>query len=172
MGISEVSVWALIRRYDQLECNADDVQSCLCHLMLELNLSFEDLKFRIYRCIGIEDNGSRVIKVRQYNNSLVPLFALLNGSRKDRPFVIDVVNVHQFCPVEKRTVLPDYMDALKSKLHNLENRILLAEKTIPEVASTHSESIEEAATQLSGCVSYLDRRLDELAPFQWKANWI
>lgn len=170
MGISEINLWVLIRRYDQLESEEDvtDLESSLRRVTLPSGSTLDELKTSIYSWIGVEEDSTRVLKIRRHDNNLIPLSSLLSGSSKDKPFIIDIVRVHQFCPVEKRTIPPGYIDALKSKLANLEKRVMAAECALPEVASAHIQAVEEAASQLATCVGFLDRRLDELVPTDWK----
>ncbi|XP_043492573.1 uncharacterized protein LOC122517996 isoform X2 [Polistes fuscatus] len=129
MGVSEINMWILIRRYDQ-----------------------------------IEKDNSKVLKIRRHDNHLIPLSSLLKGSQKDKPFIIDVVGVHQFCPVEERSLPPGYLDAFKSKLTNLEKRVMMVESFLPNMTSSHMRAVETMITQLTNCVNFLDRRLDELTP--------
>ncbi|XP_015597600.1 uncharacterized protein LOC107268890 [Cephus cinctus] len=170
MGMNEISIWILIRRYDCLESDSDELQSSVHHFTLVPRLTFDDLKLSVFCWIGVEDDGSRVLKIRNYDNKLIPLSALLNGSKQEKPFIIDVVRVHQFCPAKKRSVPPGYIEAIKSKLGDLEKRVILAENSFPVVTSSHIQALEAEAFQLANCVSFLDRRLDELAPAHWKSQ--
>lgn len=171
MGISEIGLWVLIRRYDQLESgDVIDGLEELHHVNLSSGSTFDELKSSIYSSIGMEEDCSKVLKIRRHDNNLIPFTSLLSGSSKDKPFIIDIVRVHQFCPVEKRTIPPGYIDVLKLKLTNLEERVMAVETSLPEVASTHIQAVEEAASQLATCVEFLDRRLDELSPPHWRAQ--
>ncbi|XP_033220283.1 uncharacterized protein LOC117174933 [Belonocnema kinseyi] len=172
MGISEISLWVLIRRYDLLEtgCDIDELETSFRRFTLPSGSTLDELKSSIYSWIEIEEDTSRVFKIRRHDNNLIPLSSLLSGSSKDKPFIIDIVRVHQFCPVEKRTIPPGYIDALRSKLTNLETRVIEAENSLPQVASAHIQAVKEAASQLANCVGFLDRRVDELSPPQWKAQ--
>lgn len=173
MGMTEISTWVLIRRYDQIDSENKDAppRSTLRRLGLPANATLDETKSLIYRWIGLEQDGTTVLKIRRHDGNLVPVSALLNGSRKDKPIIIDVVNVHQFCPVQKRNIAPGYIDALKSKLQILEKRVVMAETALPEVANARIRAMEETASQIVSCVSFLDRRLDELAPPDWREQF-
>ncbi|XP_043271368.1 uncharacterized protein [Venturia canescens] len=171
MGVSEINTWVLIRRYDKLaENDTAKLESNLHELNLTTGIFSDDLRAMLFRLIDGEDDGSRVLKIRRQDNNLIPLSTLLNGSAKDKPFLIDVVGIHQFCPVEKRTVLPGYIEALRVKLDSLEQRVLLAEKTVPTLTEARLQAVEDATSKLANCVSFLDRRLDELAPPDWRTR--
>lgn len=45
------------------------------------------------------------------------------------------------------------------------------ESLIPEVRSRRLATIERAMQQLGAKVNFLDKRLDELAPLDWKAQF-
>ncbi|XP_066586128.1 uncharacterized protein [Prorops nasuta] len=170
MGMSEVSVWVLIRRYDKMESENDILQTNLQCFSVLSGLTLDELKRSVYQWANVEIDDTKVIKIRRFDSNLIPLSTLLRGSRKEKPFIIDVVNVHQFCPVEKRTIPPGYVDALQSKLYNLEKRVILAETLIPDMATSHIQALEATVNQLINCVSFLDRRLDELVPHHLKAQ--
>lgn len=44
------------------------------------------------------------------------------------------------------------------------------EEALPTMSTSRAQKIEEAANQLSCYVNFLDRRLSELAPQDWKAQ--
>ncbi|KAK0089546.1 hypothetical protein PV326_004444 [Microctonus aethiopoides] len=170
MGMSEINTWVLIRRYDKLGDDNTNLQTSLERLTFTPGLIIDDVKSLIFKFIDVEDDGTKVLKIRRHDNNLIPLSTLLNGSTQKMPFIIDVVCVHQFCPVERRTVLPSYIDALNSKFTNLEQRIEFAETTLPDVTNGHINAMKDIAVQLANCVDFLDRRLDELAPAAWKSQ--
>ncbi|KAK2589347.1 hypothetical protein KPH14_007892 [Odynerus spinipes] len=125
MGVSEINMWILIRRYDQIESENDKLQTSLNCFTVVPGLTLDELRISIYYWVGIEKNNNKVLKIRRYDNNLIPLSSLLRGSQKDKPFIIDVVGVHQFCPVEERSLPPGYIDAFKSKLASLEKRVMM-----------------------------------------------
>ncbi|XP_034948554.1 uncharacterized protein [Chelonus insularis] len=170
MGMSEIQTWLLIRRYDKLESDSSKLQTSLQPLTLSPGLLGEELKSAIFRLIDVEDDNTRVLKIRRQDSNLIPLSTLLNGSTPEKPFIVDVAGVHQFCPVERRSIPPSYVDALQSKLNNLEKRIELAETAVPDLTNAHIHAVEDAAAQLTNCVNFLDRRLDELVPSAWKSQ--
>ncbi|KAH0555478.1 uncharacterized protein LOC123262500 [Cotesia glomerata] len=170
MGMKEINTWVLIRRYDKLESDTAKLQTSLQKLTLSHDMISDELKSLICRSIDVDDDGSRVFKIRRFDNNLIPLSTLLNGSSPERPFIIDVVEVHQYCPVETRTILPSYIDALQAKFKDLEKRVKLAETALPNLNDNHVKSVEDAATQLSTCLHFLDRRLDELIPASWQSQ--
>lgn len=143
------------------------LQSCRQKLTLTSGIGSDELKNLIFRLIDIPDDGNRVLKIRRYDNNLIPQSTLLNGSTNEKPFIIDVVQVHQYCPVERRQILPGYIDALRETFYSVEKRVMIAEKTLPSLNDTQRQAVENTISQLSNCVSFLDRRLDELSPPAW-----
>ncbi|XP_035728788.1 uncharacterized protein LOC118444533 isoform X1 [Vespa mandarinia] len=170
MGVSEISMWILIRRYDQIESENDTLQTTLNCFTVVPGVTLDELRISIYYWAGIEKDNNKVLKIRRYDNNLIPLSSLLRGSHKDKPFIIDVVGVHQFCPIEERSLPPGYLDAFKSKLANLEKRVMMVESFLPNMTSSHTRAVETMVTQLTNCVNFLDHRLDELAPQSWKSQ--
>lgn len=45
-----------------------------------------------------------------------------------------------------------------------------AEKALPDITAAHIRAVEDATSQLANCLSFLDRRLDELAPADWRTQ--
>ncbi|KAF7385874.1 hypothetical protein HZH68_013211 [Vespula germanica] len=170
MGVSEINMWILIRRYDQIESENDTLQTTLNCFTVVPGVTLDELRISIYYWAGIEKDNNKVLKIRRHDNNLIPLSSLLRGSHKDKPFIIDVVGVHQFCPVEERSLPPGYLDAFKSKLANLEKRVMMVESFLPNMTSSHTRAVETMVTQLTNCVNFLDHRLDELAPQCWKSQ--
>ncbi|XP_015114285.1 uncharacterized protein LOC107039274 [Diachasma alloeum] len=168
MGMSEINTWVLIRRYDKLESEQANLQTNLQLFTLTPNIVSDELRASIFRWIDAKDDGTKVLKIRRHDNNLVPLSTLINGSTREKPFIIDVVAVHQFCPVEGRTILPDYIEALRSSFYNLDNRVKLVEQAIPNLTTSQMKAFEDTVSHISNCVSFLDRRLDELAPPIWR----
>ncbi|KAG8040357.1 hypothetical protein G9C98_000928, partial [Cotesia typhae] len=102
------------------ESDTAKLQTSLQKLTLSHDMTSNELKSSICRSIDVDDDGSRVFKIRRFDNNLIPLSTLLSESSPERPFIIDVVRVHQYCPVETRTILPSYIDALQAKFKDLE----------------------------------------------------
>ncbi|XP_031788984.1 uncharacterized protein LOC107982113 isoform X7 [Nasonia vitripennis] len=105
------------------ESDQNNIESLLRQVTLPSVFTFTELKSAIYSWANIKENQSHVIKLRRYDNSLVPLSALFQGSSKEKPFLMDVVKFHQFCTANIQSVSPDYTSIFKSKLEDLEKRI-------------------------------------------------
>ncbi|XP_031788982.1 uncharacterized protein LOC107982113 isoform X5 [Nasonia vitripennis] len=78
------------------ESDQNNIESLLRQVTLPSVFTFTELKSAIYSWANIKENQSHVIKLRRYDNSLVPLSALFQGSSKEKPFLMDVVKFHQF----------------------------------------------------------------------------
>lgn len=69
------------------------------------------------------------------------------------------------------TLLQDvYANAVRRNLSGMENRILQAEKLIPQLQWRRQTHMEETVNTLSTRVAFLNRRVDELTPAEWKAK--
>ncbi|XP_058808216.1 uncharacterized protein LOC131673879 [Phymastichus coffea] len=161
-------LWFVIQRTDihglsNINYESMSVQKTL----LPPHSTFEELKSIVFSKEKIEDNNSKIIKLRKYDNTLIPYSFLLQGCTKDKPFIIEIVNIHQFCQPDKRTISLDYVEAIKSKIIELEKRITALEKKMPNIAAIHNQKIEETVTQISNLITFLNRRVDELTPPDW-----
>ncbi|XP_031788983.1 uncharacterized protein LOC107982113 isoform X6 [Nasonia vitripennis] len=170
MGMTDKNLWILIRYYNYKESDQNNIESLLRQVTLPSVFTFTELKSAIYSWANIKENQSHVIKLRRYDNSLVPLSALFQGSSKEKPFLMDVVKFHQFCTANIQSVSPDYTSIFKSKLEDLEKRVVAIETAIPDLAVNQIRTVQNAVDKLANCVAYLDRRLEELAPADWKSQ--
>ncbi|KAL2731309.1 uncharacterized protein V1478_004854 [Vespula squamosa] len=84
MGVSEINMWILIRRYDQIESENDTLQTTLNCFTVVPGVTLDELRISIYYWAGIEKDNNKVLKIRRYDNNLVPLSSLLRGSNKDK----------------------------------------------------------------------------------------
>lgn len=128
----------------------------------------DDIKSCVFQAINLPDDGKRVLKFRRHDNNLVPHSTLLSGSTKEKPYIIDVVLVHQFCPVESRTIPEEYVDAFRKTCENIEKRVEIVEQTLPNLSEIKKQKITETIEEMSNLVSFLNRRIDELTPPEWK----
>lgn len=60
------------------------IESNLHRLTLTSGSVAEDLRSIVFELIGMEDDGSRVLKIRRQDNNLIPLSTLLNGSSRNK----------------------------------------------------------------------------------------
>lgn len=172
MGVESVTSWVTVRRYDQLDSRCNDVsQSPPLAMDLQHNFSFADLKCHVRTCLGLPEDGEVVMKLRRTDGTLLPLSCLLVGSSETEPFILDVVRIHQNTPACVRSAVPPpYIETVRSKLRCLEQRVERVESLIPELRSRRQASVERVLNQLASKVYFLDKRLDELVPPEWKGQ--
>ncbi|GLH00655.1 Uncharacterized protein GBIM_06969 [Gryllus bimaculatus] len=78
----------------------------------------------------------------------------------------------ELAPVSPRLAYsPTYIESVRSKINCLEQRVQRVELLVPEFQSRRLATIEQTMQQLSSKVNFLDKRLDELAPVEWKAQF-
>lgn len=63
-----------------------------------------------------------------------------------------------------------YIDSVCQKLRNMESRIVKAELLLPQLEWRRQAHMEETVNNLSSRVSFLNRRVDELLPAQWRSK--
>lgn len=61
-----------------------DLESSLRRVTLPSGSTLDELKTSIYSWIGVEEDSTRVLKIRRHDNNLIPLSSLLSGSSKDK----------------------------------------------------------------------------------------
>lgn len=66
------------------EDDVKDLETTLRRVTLPSGSTLDELKSSIYSWIGVEEDSSRVLKIRRHDNNLVPLSSLLSGSTKDK----------------------------------------------------------------------------------------
>ncbi|XP_023727157.1 uncharacterized protein LOC111875280 [Cryptotermes secundus] len=172
MGVESVISWIAVRRFDQLDSSSDDVsESPPLPLELQRDSSFTDLRCRVRAWLGLPEDGGVVMKLRSSDGTLLPLSCLLAGNSDAEPFILDIARIHQTTPASVRSALPPaYIETVRSKLRCLERRVERVESLIPELRSRHQASVEHVLHQLGSKVHFLDKRLDELVPSEWKGH--
>lgn len=173
MGLDSVTAWVIVRRYDEIESTAKDslVKTMPIAMKLKQNSNFNELKSQIRSWLGLPEHGI-VIKLRRKDEKLVTLTLLLEGSTEQNPFILDIARIHQNSPISPRLALsPSYVESVRSKINCLEKRVERVEMLVPEFQSRRMATIEQTMQQLSTKVNFLDKRLDELAPVEWKAQF-
>lgn len=69
------------------------------------------------------------------------------------------------------TLLQDaYLDAVRKNLRSMESRVTQAELLIPQLQWRRQAHMEQTVNSMSSRVAFLNRRIDELMPPQWKAK--
>lgn len=172
MGVESVTSWITVRRFDQLDSSSGDVpESPPLPLELQRDSSFTDLKCRVRAWVGLSEDGGVVMKLRMSNGTLLPLSSLLAGTSESEPLILDIVRIHQTTPASLRSALPpSYIETVRSKLRCLERRVERVESLIPELRSRRQASVEHVLHQLGSKVRFLDKRVDELIPSEWKGH--
>lgn len=61
-----------------------------------------------------------------------------------------------------------YLDAIRLKIASMESRIAQAELLIPQLQWRRQAHMDDTVNTLSYRVSFLNRRIDELVPEEWK----
>lgn len=180
MAANFVWIWIKIRRLDQqFESGSSEVPESLQQVLLPHVTEFEELKSMVYSWPGLTVDAQKVIKVRRHDGFLIPLSALYQGSTKEKPFILDVVNFYQSSLKRKENekesekkeasaTEKDLKEAFEHKLDQLEKRIQAAEKRSEDSIESHEEDIAESAKKLSETIDFLSRRIDELTPSEWK----
>ncbi|KAJ9596865.1 hypothetical protein L9F63_012121 [Diploptera punctata] len=172
MGIEFITAWIKVRRYDQLECISDEVsESPPLPIDLQQDSSFVSIKTQVRMWLGLPEENEVVMKLRRNDGFFITFSSLLSGSTESEPFILDIARVHQTTPASARTPFsPSYVETVRSKFKCLEKRVEHVETLIPELRTRRQASIENMLHELGSKVNFLDRRLDELLPLEWKAK--
>ncbi|PSN36801.1 hypothetical protein C0J52_19386 [Blattella germanica] len=170
MGVESPTCWVIVRRYDELDSNMGKVsESQPLPITLQQDSSFASIKSQVKTWLGISEKHEVVMKLRRIDGTLMPFSSLLCGSTQAEPFILEIARVHQNTPASPRTPFsPSYIETVQSKLKYLEQRVEQVESSIPKLQSQRQASIEQTINQLGTKVHFLDKRLDELVPQEWK----
>ncbi|XP_066993620.2 uncharacterized protein [Anabrus simplex] len=174
MGMEPVIAWVVVRRYDQLDAEGREEVSNTPPMIIPLkpNSNFNELKIQIRDWLGLAENGNEIIKLRRSDEALITLSCLLGGSSEEKPYFLDIARIHQNSPASPRLAMsPTYIETVRSKLNNLEKRVERVESLVPEFRSQRLANIDRTLQQLGSKVNFLDKRLDELVPLEWKAHF-
>ncbi|XP_044731861.1 uncharacterized protein LOC123294783 isoform X1 [Chrysoperla carnea] len=154
-----------IKRFDL----NDKPETEVANLQINSDVSAEDILLEINNLLNLQENNSNVVKLRLQDNTLVPISALLDPNINSN-FNVEVTRIHQNLPARNRSHLHSiYVEAVKSKIYSMNKRLSKMESLIPQVRLRREIQNERAITALSSKVAFLERRLDELTPEEWKS---
>lgn len=76
------------------------------------------------------------------------------------------------CSAKNATALLQdaYLDAVRKNIRSMECRVTQAELLIPQLQYRRQAHMEQTVNSMSSRVAFLNRRIDELMPPQWKAK--
>ncbi|XP_044731862.1 uncharacterized protein LOC123294783 isoform X2 [Chrysoperla carnea] len=152
-----------IKRFDL----NDKPETEVANLQINSDVSAEDILLEINNLLNLQENNSNVVKLRLQDNTLVPISALLDPNINSN-FNVEVTRIHQNS--RNRSHLHSiYVEAVKSKIYSMNKRLSKMESLIPQVRLRREIQNERAITALSSKVAFLERRLDELTPEEWKS---
>nr|CAD7404983.1 unnamed protein product [Timema poppensis] len=134
---------------------------------LHKDSDFKEIQSEIRKYLGLQENGQELIKLRTKNGILVPLSYILAGSSENDPYIIEVLRLYQHA-LANGTIPQVVKDTVKHRFENLEKRVQHLEATIPDLKSLRMSNIERVAEQLNYKLHFLNRRIDDLAPEDWK----
>ncbi|XP_065157593.1 uncharacterized protein [Atheta coriaria] len=161
-----IKIPVYIRRYDLFE----EPEEELLEFELDPNMPYAELRSEIQSYFNISPEDPKVIKVRNKDYVLVPLTDMLTQSRDHSPYTIDVNKITR-ANESKVSMLHDaYIDAVKQKLQCMESRISQAEVLLPQLQWSRQTHLDQTVSKLSTRVSFLNRRVDELMPPEWKSK--
>lgn len=63
-----------------------------------------------------------------------------------------------------------YVDAIRKTIRNMESRVAQAEILIPQLQWRRQAHLDQTVNNMSSRVAFLNRRIDELMPPQWKSK--
>lgn len=63
-----------------------------------------------------------------------------------------------------------YLDAVRQKLRNMETRVTQAELLVPQLQWRRQTHMEKTVHNMSTRVAFLNKRIDDLLPPQWKSK--
>lgn len=75
------------------ESDTAKLQTSLQKLTLSHDMISDELKSSICRSIDVDDDGSRVFKIRRFDNNLIPLSTLLSESSPERYRLLIIIRV-------------------------------------------------------------------------------
>ncbi|XP_063241520.1 uncharacterized protein LOC134541782 [Bacillus rossius redtenbacheri] len=167
--MNDVLSWVLLKREDLVDLSKEAAPvTGPVSIQLKKDMSFEDLRAEVRRWLGLPADSTNLIKLRLKDRTFVPLSYLLAGNTEDEPFLMEITKVHQHALASGRPLPKVYKEAVEFKMQNLLQRIQRLEAAVPGLRSRREANIERAVAEMDSRVQFLDRRIDELAPPEWR----
>jgi len=160
-----VTVHLKIRRFDLID------KPTLENKQFEINpkTDYNVLKQEVRNLLGLSESDDKVIKLRNKDLILIPLMHLLEGNSSENYFILDVSKI-QHATKSTANLQDAYLDAVRHKLQNIENRVTQVELLIPQIQLKRQAHMEQTVHNMSTRLAFLNRRIDELMPPQWKSK--
>nr|XP_022903785.1 uncharacterized protein LOC111416074 [Onthophagus taurus] len=169
MSFNKVDVYIYLKRFDFSENPTAEFK----RIQLNKDLEYTKLKQELENLLEIDLSEKKVIKIRNKDGVLIPLGDLQKGNDFDNPFYVEILNIHHTVPLAKNNanLLQDaYLDAIRQKIKSMESRVSQAELLIPQLQWRRQAHMDETVNTLSNRVAFLNRRIDELTPVEWKSK--
>jgi len=112
---------------------------------------------------------NQVVKMRNHRGCLIPISNNLPANAPKKAYVLEVCRLYNAVTPRPRTVsLPTYQQLLRRRLHNIDERLLKLEQTVPRLPTMRKEALLKDIKDLSMKMEFLNQKIQVVDDFQWK----
>lgn len=148
---------------------------------------YNTIKSKIQEASDISEMDGKVMKIRNQDYALIPPTYMLDDQNNCSDFIVDISKISCSCKfwqldsskfhfcfiaaITRATAVQDaYLNAIRKNLTNMEGRVSQAERLIPQLQWRRQAHMEQTVNSMATRVAFLNRRIDELIPPQWKSK--
>ncbi|XP_052808500.1 uncharacterized protein LOC128237208 [Mya arenaria] len=158
-------IWIRLKRKDIGEENCSGV---FC-VEISFGQSSQEIKEEISSTCSLCDLKNVVYKLRNHRGSLVPLTWNLAANSSSRPYLLEIVRVHQNIKPKPRSItIKSVNDTVKEKLTDIMSRIEKLENASPALKEKRNDKIDMEMKKVEQTLEFLDRRMHDAENVSWK----
>ncbi|KAL4232846.1 hypothetical protein ACF0H5_007533 [Mactra antiquata] len=165
MAVEMKKIWIAVKRTDLGE---DDTSSLHCIDILE-NQSGQQIKHSILKSCNLCHNDPIVVKLRNHRGSLMPITWNIPANNLSKPYILEVVQVHQNVKARPRSVkIKNFNEATKEKISDIIKRIEKLEGAAPELKDKRNDRINKEMKEVEQMLEFLAKRMQDAETVKWK----
>ncbi|KAH3735755.1 uncharacterized protein LOC127851174 [Dreissena polymorpha] len=158
-------LWLRLKRKD---LGDEECSEVVC-IDLKDSQSGHDIKEAILRSCNLYNLQNIVLKLRNHRGSIIPITWNVSANSSARPYVLEVVKIHQNIKAQPRSVkIRSYNDTVKEKLTDITQRIEKLEGEAPALKEKRSDKIDNDMKKVEQMLVFLEKRMQDAENVSWK----
>ncbi|XP_060574696.1 uncharacterized protein LOC132732316 [Ruditapes philippinarum] len=163
--IGKKKIWLRLKRLD----TGDDGNGMVHCIDISEDQSGKQIKETILQSCDLCNIKNIVLKLRNQRGSLIPITWNVSANSSSRPYVLEVVKVHQNIQAQPRSIkIKNYNETTREKLTEITKRIEKLEAAAPDLKQRRNDKINREMKEVEQMLEFLGKRLKDAENVNWK----
>ncbi|XP_053397617.1 uncharacterized protein LOC128556448 [Mercenaria mercenaria] len=164
-AVGKKKIWIRSKRIDKGDVSGGEVYC----IDINENQSGQQIKETILQTCDLCNHNNIVLKLRNHRGSLIPITWNLSANPSTRPYILEVVRIHQNIKAQPRSVkIKSYNETTKEKLTDITRRIEKLEAAAPELKQRRNDKINKEMKEVEQMLEFLAKRMEDAENVSWK----